>query len=305
VFAINGTADACEAVRRAGFDAHLLDRPLDALAAHYQPDLLILDCREGPTRFQLAKVSGKVGVVAVIDDASERRLAADVAYYPPVPQAFALDWSSSRCEPRIGWEWSLLGANTVASPAPVPSGRPTLLVTMGGSDPFGLTLLCARALTTLDPVFRARFVIGPGVADRDLVARQILSLSENFETVERADDLATEYAGADLALAAFGVTAYELAAFGVPALYLCLNEDHAQSASAFERAGIGNSLGLAETVSGETIASNARLLMSDSCRRREMHAAGLMTIDGEGPARVATDLAKTLADRRALIRAAL
>ena len=35
--------------------------------------------------------------------------------------------------------------------------------------------------------------------------------------MEGADDLATEYASADLALCAFGVTAYELAAFGVPA----------------------------------------------------------------------------------------
>ena len=40
--------------------------------------------------------------------------------------------------------------------------------------------------------------------------------------MEGADDLATEYASADLALCAFGVTAYELAAFGVPAIYLGL-----------------------------------------------------------------------------------
>ena len=62
---------------------------------------LLLDCREGPTRYELAKLSGHVGLTAVIDDAAERRLAADVAYYPPVPQALALDWTSSRCAPRI------------------------------------------------------------------------------------------------------------------------------------------------------------------------------------------------------------
>ena len=88
---------------------------------------------------------------------------------------------------------------------------------------------------------------------------------------------------ADLALAAFGVTAYELAAFGVPALYLCLSEDHALSASAFEQAGIGMSLGVAETTPDEIIASSVRQLLNDATRRREMRAAGLMTIDGEGP----------------------
>jgi spore coat polysaccharide biosynthesis protein SpsF len=40
-------------------------------------------------------------------------------------------------------------------------------------------------------------------------------------------------------LAAFGVTAYELAAFGVPAIYLSLTQDHALSASAFEQDGMG------------------------------------------------------------------
>jgi len=305
VFAVNGTADACEPVRRAGFDAQLLDLPLEALVTSSNPDLLILDCREGPTRYQLSKLSDDVDLIAVIDDASERRLAADVAYFPPVPQAFALDWASSRCEPRIGWEWSLLGVSALSSPARAPSGRPTLLVTMGGSDPYALTLRCARALSTLDHVFRARFVIGPGVANRGRVARQIASLSENFETVEGADDLVTEYAGADLALTAFGVTAYELAAFGVPALYLCLNEDHVQSASAFEQAGTGLSLGLVETASDAIIANNVRQLINDVSRRREMRAAGLMTVDDDGAARIAADLARMRDSRREQVRAAL
>jgi len=47
----------------------------------------------------------------MIDDGGERRLAADYAYYPPVPGALALNWAGSNCLPRIGWEWSLLGLN--------------------------------------------------------------------------------------------------------------------------------------------------------------------------------------------------
>ena len=39
-------------------------------------------------------------------------------------------------------------------------------------------------------------------------------------------------------------------------------------------------------------------LLTDSARRREMHAAGLMTVDGAGAARIAADLAQALADRR-------
>jgi len=303
VFAVHGTPDACEPIRRAGFAATLVDRASETLAEKHKPDILLLDCREGPTRFELARADA--ALTAVIDDASERRLAADLAYYPPVPQAFALSWSGSRCEARIGWEWALLGLSQAPHLPRVAGGRPSLLVTMGGSDPFELTLRSAQALATLDPVFRARFVIGPGMANRERVARQIVGLGRSFETIEGADDLAAEYATADLALAAFGVTAYELAAFGVPALYLCLSEDHALSASAFEQAGIGMSLGVAETTSDAVIASSVRQLLNDPARRKAMHAAGVMTVDGEGPARVAADLAAQLNARRARIKAAL
>ncbi|HSM96992.1 MAG TPA: hypothetical protein VLT91_13170, partial [Rhizomicrobium sp.] len=97
---------------------------------------------------------------------------------------------------------------------------------------------------------------------------------------------------------AFGVTAYELAAYGVPALYLCLNEDHALSASAFERAGMGMSLGVADKIEDVDIASATWALLNDTVRRREMHAAGLMTIDGDGASRIAADLAASLKQRR-------
>jgi spore coat polysaccharide biosynthesis protein SpsF len=302
VFALNGTEDACEPIRRAGF-AVTRDAALEALIDKHQPDILLCDYREGPEREELAALSHRVALTAIVDDGSDRRLACDVAYYPPVPQAFELDWTGSACVPRIGWEWALVGT-AHSSPAPRKPSRPTLLVTMGGSDPFGLTLKSARALAQLDPAFRARFVIGPGMTDGRAVAKQIVSLNPNFETIEGAKGLATEFAGADLALAAFGVTAYELAAAGVPALYLCLTQDHAASASAFEKAGIGQSLGVADKASDADIARAVAKTLNDAARRREMRAAGLMTIDGNGHARIAADLASALAARRQPLRAA-
>jgi spore coat polysaccharide biosynthesis protein SpsF len=301
IFALNGTDDAAEPIRRAGFAVSR--EPLDTLIDKHQPDILLCDYREGPDRAELSKLTGRVALSATIDDGSDRRLACDLAYYPPVPQALDLDWTGSACSPRIGWEWSLVGT-AQSSPAARKPSRPTLLVTMGGSDPCGLTLKSARALAQLDPAFRARFVIGPGMADGGAVARQIVSLNPNFETIEGAKGLATEFAGADLALAAFGVTAYELAAAGVPALYLCLTEDHAASASAFEKAGIGQSLGIADKVSDAEIVRAVSKTLHDAPRRREMHAAGLMTIDGNGHARIAADLAQALAARRQPLRAA-
>jgi len=303
IFAVNGTEDALAPIVRAGFEAGLIDgakdaETLGALVAERKPDLLICDLREGVERATLETLSTNVALSAVIDDGSPRRLAADMAYFPPVPQAEALDWTGSACERRIGWQWAILGLGKPAAAWQHPSQRPTLLVTMGGSDPAGLTLQSARALARLEPRFRARFVIGPGVANRAQLAHAIVALAPHFETLEGADGLATEFASCDVALAAFGVTAYELAAYGVPALYLCLTEDHALSASAFEAAGMGQSLGLAQTASDADIANAVSALLSDSSRRRDMRNAGLTTIDGEGASRVAADLATKLAEKR-------
>jgi spore coat polysaccharide biosynthesis protein SpsF len=176
---------------------------------------------------------------------------------------------------------------------------------MGGSDPLGLTLRAAKALTRLDPVYRARFVIGAGMAEAARTARSIVALKENFETVEGASDLSTEYACADLALCAFGVTAYELAYFGVPALYLGLTPDHALSASAFDAAGLGRSLGVADALSDAAIAEAVWDLMGDAARRRAMRQAGHATIDGQGAQRIAGELADALKQQRVPLRAAL
>jgi spore coat polysaccharide biosynthesis predicted glycosyltransferase SpsG len=241
----------------------------------------------------------------VIDDGSERRLAADYAYYPPVPGAQALDWTGSHTLPRVGWEWALLGLNPNAASSRAPASRPTVLVAMGGSDPQGLTLRMAKALSTLDSVFRIRFVIGAGMKDGQSVARGLVTLKKNYETVEGAEDLTIEYAGADVALCAFGVTAYELAACGVPAIYLGLTDDHARSASAFADAGMGISLGVAAHVADADIAATVQWLLNKPGARREMRNAGLSLMDGQGAARIASDLSQALQAARTPLRTAL
>ncbi|HJT43552.1 MAG TPA: NTP transferase domain-containing protein [Rhizomicrobium sp.] len=311
IFALNGTEDAAMPIRRAGFAVTMLNSAsalagtLESLVGAHQPDILLLDGREGPSRADVEKFKRHVAVCAAIDDGHERRLACDFAYYPPVPGACALDWSGSNTLPRLGWEWAILGLNPNIARKRVPAARPTVLVAMGGSDPQGLTLRMARALAVLDSVYRIRFVIGTGMKDADVVARGLVGLRNNYETVEGADDLSIEYTSADMALCAFGVTAYELAACGVPALYLGLTADHAVSASAFADAGMGLSLGVADKISDADIARNVQWLLNKPSMRREMRRQGMALIDGQGAARIAADLAAALTAARTPLKTAL
>ena len=181
--------------------------------------------------------------------------------------------------------------------------RPTVVVSMGGSDPLDLTRLAARALVKITAPFRARFIIGPGFRNAPALAREIEAASPNFETVQGVSDLGAEFAGAELALVTFGVTAYELGSLGVPALYLVLSDDHAMSASSFERAGMGSILGLGRVVRAEDIARGVWRLLENHDRRRDMRAAGLQTVDGRAGERIAADLAQAVAEARVKSRA--
>ena len=312
LFALNGEEDAAQTIRQSGFETIVLPRNSQttafmSLVTEKKPDILIADARTNLSRDMLMRVRQKTGILAVIDDSSDRRLAATHAYYPPVPQIDALSWKGADTVVRAGWEWALLGfdpARLPASPAVRNPQRPTIVVSMGGSDPLELTRLVARALVKVSAPYRARFIIGPGFRNAPGVARDVEALSPAFEIVQGVNDLGAELSGADLAIVTFGVTAYELGALGVPALYLALSDDHALSASSFERAGMGAVLGLGRILRADDIARLSWQLLQDSDRRRDMRAAGLTTIDGRAGERIASDLAQALAAARGMTRLA-
>jgi spore coat polysaccharide biosynthesis protein SpsF len=303
MFALNGTDDAEALIQGAGFEVSRVSSATDGdvlreIVSKQSPDILICDMREGANERHLRSLRKTVALLAIVDDGSDRRLAADVAYYPPVPQALRLDWTDSRCAPRIGWEWTLLGTQNISPVQQSTVPIVPVLVTMGGSDPAGLTLRVARAFASNAPNLPIRFIVGAGTKHSHDVAEQIRKLSTSFEAVEGAENLSLYFAGCQIALCAFGVTACELAANGVPGIYLCLTDDHAQSVSACERAGIGISLGLHDQLEDGEIVDTVQALLADAEQRSAIRAAGLTTIDGEGARRIAADLRQLLDNRR-------
>lgn len=308
-FALNGTDDAGQFVSGAGFEAVRVSgtsdaQDLRAIVETHAPDILICDMREGMNERQLRSLKKKVPLLAIVDDGSDRRLAADVAYYPPVPQAFRLDWTDSRCAPRVGWEWTLLGTQNNFCVEHASVSSVSVLVSMGGSDPAGLTLRVAHAFATRASNLQVRFVVGAGTRHSQEIAGQIRKLSLSFDALEGVENLSPYFSACSIALCAFGVTAYELAANGVPAIYLCLTDDHAQSASAFEQEGMGISLGLHDCVEDGEIVKAVQNLLAAGEQRRAMRTAGLTAIDGAGARRIAADLRQLLDARRAQSRIA-
>ena len=282
--------EVADMVRSAGFAVRPEVSPVE-LAKERPFDLAVVDVKDRLSRQDVAVLASRIATVAVIDDGSDRRLAATHAYYPPVPRARELSWAGSACKPQIGWEWCVLGFEPSRLERLPPSGR--IVVSMGGADPLGLTDVVLEALRLLPEPVQADIVVGPAFGKREALISRIGAMGPNFHAQTGVSNLAPLFASSVVAVIAFGVTAYELAAVGVPALYIPISQDHVRSASAFADAGMGEVLSLGASP-GE-IARAVSGLLGNQPARHAMAAAGPRHIDGKGACRIAADLAATVA----------
>lgn len=253
---------------------------------------LVLDYRDHLDDAVLDEAARRGVIVATIDDPTPRRLRADLAFYPPIPQLADWDWTGFRGELLAGWEWVVMRRDLGAVHADRMSDPPRLLVSMGGSDPQNMTSTALRALTGLATAVDATVVLGPanphrgGVVAlaRDLGVRCLAS-PPNFAELVR---------DSDLALVSFGVTAYELAACRVPALYMCLTDDHARSASVFEQVRVGSVIGTHPDLPVSRVAARLQdALLAYRDAGSWLHRLPTV-VDGAGATRVARRIAAAL-----------
>ena len=260
------------------------------------PAAAVLDLRHDlePAFFDRLRARGVF--LAALDDPTANRLRCDLVFYPPVPQTQALDWAGFSGTVLRGWEYVPLRREFARPKDPAPAaepdpGRPRLLVAMGGSDPRGLA---GRVLRVLGQLSQPRQTT---VAAGALDARAgTLAALAGPDIVVRRDvrDMASLMRASDLAVAAFGMTAYELAACRVPQLLLCLTDDHALSASALHRAGAAVSLGRHDAVTDRTIGDTLNELLGQP-QRRDTLRAGAAALDlGAGAANIAAALAQRM-----------
>ena len=263
-------------------------------------DALVLDVRstvDSPTGWIDALRSQGI-VVADIDDPTDCRLSADLVFYPPVPQIEELDWRSFSGSRFVGAEWIVLRRAFAEAPVRRMREHLTVLVTMGGSDPGGMTATAIDGIARMPEPFDLHVVLGPGFVNRLEIAGWLQRLGRRAMLFEAPSNMRSIMLDADIAVASFGVTAYELAATATPAVYLCLTADHARSASVLEQAGAAIVLGVHTGEEAPRIAGALRTLLSQRERRLEMGRAGRALVDGRGAARVADRIVQEMERRR-------
>jgi spore coat polysaccharide biosynthesis predicted glycosyltransferase SpsG len=262
-----------------------------------QAQVLIVDVRDDLSKAALDTLAGRGTVIAVLEDLSERRWAANLAFYPPVPQVQMADWSGFCGRLCVGWEWVILRSQFAGSLAPRHSSKGSLLIAMGGSDPAGLTLKAVRAVDRLDGDFEPVIILGSGFCHWQSLQPLLGKARRQFTVREDVSEMSAAMADADLAICSFGMTAYELAAMGVPTVYACLTEDHEESASALVAAGMGISVGVDDQHTETRLIAAVERLLVDENARTQMSVRARELVDGRGASRIAELLVSTAGAR--------
>lgn len=176
-----------------------------------------------------------------------------------------------------------------------------VLVTLGGSDPHNVTLEVMRSLREVKLEKLEAVVI---VGEVNSHYESLLSFLKDSQVPTRLltsafTQMPEWMAWADLAVAAGGITAWELAFMGVPTISLILADNQKPTVERLGEMGVIINLGLDDDFSPIQLAQIVERLLLAPEIRAEMTSRGQKLVDGEGADRVMMHLqGKTLRLRK-------
>ncbi len=206
------------------------DKWIQKIANDKNINIFIGDVRDGLPIETINKLKEKKILTVAIDEPSEYRKACDLCFYPPVPQVDELDWNGFKGEIYKGWEYVILRPEFYKDYKKVKNVIPNILVMMGGTDPYNLTLEVVKQLLSLEEEINISVVIKKDHLDYNAIK----ALGNNINVYSEIVNIAEFLTKIDFGIISFGVSAYELLAMQIPAIHICLDEDHWKASEIFE-----------------------------------------------------------------------
>lgn len=181
------------------------------------------------------------------------------------------------------------------------SARATkVLITAGGGGAGQLSQRLVRKLRSIGREdLEIRVIHGPAALPSATSGDPITSA--DAEIVVDPPTMGPHFSWADIAIAAAGGTALELAYFGVPSVLLAAAPNQRPVASAMEHAGVARNLGAVDGAL-DVLPDVFKSLADDPRARQQMRDAGRRLVDGRGPGRVADLISGMVEMRQAGLR---
>lgn len=301
VFAVANGLEACSRHRAEGLRMERLDvhagSAKDAeqtadLAVQEGAQWVVIDSYSFHSDFQEALKKRGFRVLMLDDFGHANFYTADLIVNPNVYATEAFYRArTSRTSLRLGPAYALLRQEFLSAPAPSPSGATTrLLLTFGGGDPQRILPRVAAALEVLPTPLEIACPLGPYCDRRPEIEALTRGSRHIWRLLDQPPEMARLMAWADLAVAAAGTTALELAYMGVPALLVVAAENQVRVAEAMAHAGAAIDLGWHDRLEATQVRRALAALVEQDSQRRAMREAGRALVDGRGAARIAEEL---------------
>lgn len=171
-----------------------------------------------------------------------------------------------------------------------------VLVSIGGSDPKGLTLKIARALSQIKSgVVEAKILLGISSSQK---LRQDISLLctsfPNLKFIGFSDTIGELLLWADIAITGEGLTKYETAIMGTPSLMISQFDHNGVPIREFLEIGCTRYLGPGDNLSETRISNEVNLILADHNVRVALSQAGMNALDGRGMERIYRNVLKDI-----------
>jgi UDP-2,4-diacetamido-2,4,6-trideoxy-beta-L-altropyranose hydrolase len=290
-----GTKEAVPSLARSEFAYHVLPVESDGLNSLHDfaaegCDLLVVDHYGLDANFERS-CRPWAKKILVIDDLADRPHDCDILI-DQTPGRQASEYASlvpDGCAVLVGPQFALLDPRfrhkRERLRAPAEQVR-RVLVSFGGTDPAGATLLALEALGAAGLGAYIDVILG---VDNDDVGR-IRSLASQLDPPATVHvsvvDMADLVARADMAIGAGGVSALERCCLGVPSICMTIADNQRKLADELAHAGATENLGSVTVLTVQGVANAVSNLAFAPERRRAMSKAAITITDGMGAARV-------------------
>ncbi len=172
-----------------------------------------------------------------------------------------------------------------------------ILVTMGGSDPFRITIKAVKALSCISKPFLNLKVVLGAVFDSQ-AKKEVKAILEkfkgNYKVIENCKNMAELMLWSDLAIINGGLTKYETAITGTPTLVISHSEAEERIMKDFQKGGSTVHLGYAKNIKESAICEGVEELLGSSILRKRMSEKGHGIVDGKGADRIISRIPKEL-----------
>lgn len=305
VFLLDGGQIVQRKVASSGFAALAVRHEEDVsmtieLCRELQSHVVVVDSYEIKTNYFRSLANANLKVV-VIDDLADRELPVDLVVNSS-PGAEKIEYQGAPYTKYLmGSQYALLRQEFTEKPyRTINSQIRRVLITIGGTDPNGITLCLMRCVTEALDQVHLDVVIGPLFEDVGLIASYAKERAGTTTLHHDPKEMRSLMLSADLALCGGGQTTYELAACGTPSIGIRIADNQTWNLRNLACAGmlIWVADGKDTYLESKVIEALFRLA-NDVSLRLVMSKIGRTLVDGQGTSRVASAILELAGDVQA------